>query len=102
MSKWRNESYVSTVSEWVNEQAHINLKNEKSLVDRVSGHDGEFSVIVGDFVSPVVHLYLTQLLQMQQQLKLVGVVLPAQGTFQQDLSEQTKGKETHYVALYIS
>ncbi len=57
MNKWMRD-YVSTVSEWANEQAHINLQNKKFLVDRVSGHDGVFSVIVGDVISPDVHLHL--------------------------------------------
>lgn len=87
----------------MNEQAHINLQNKKFLVDQVSGHDGVFSVIVGDVVSPDVHLHL-KLLQIQQQLKLVGVVLPAQGTFQQDPFGQTKGntRNTLYGKVYIS
>lgn len=49
---------------------HINLQNEKFLVDQISDHAGVFSVIVGDVVSPDVHLHL-KLLQIQQQLELL-------------------------------
>lgn len=54
----------------MNEQAHINLQNQKFLVDNVSDHDGLFSFIVWDVVSLDVHLHLL-LLQIQQQLKLL-------------------------------
>ena len=67
----------------------IYLQNKKFLVNFVSGHDGVFLFIVGDVVFPDVHHHL-MLLQKQQQLQLISVVLPAQGTFQQSPSKQTK------------
>lgn len=64
-----------------------NLKNKQFPVDCVSDHGGCLDVPVRDIISLDVHLHLL-LFQMQQQLKLLPVVLPAQGTFQQRPLEQ--------------
>lgn len=80
----------------MNEQEHMNLQNEKFLVGGVSCHDGLFSFIIGDVVFLDVHFHL-MLLQMQQQLKFLRVILPAQGISQQLSSEQTKENKTNFM-----
>lgn len=84
----------------MNERAHFNLQDEKFPVDEISVRNGLLCFIVGDVVSLDVHVHLL-LLQIQQQVKLLGILLPAQGTFQYGLSKQTKGKERSRIAVYI-
>lgn len=59
----------------------INLQNKKSLVEMISFHDSELSVVVGDVVFLDIDLHLL-LLQKKHQLKLLTVVVPAKDILQ--------------------
>lgn len=75
--------------QWVNDEENTNLKNKKLFVDQVSDHGCIFFFIVWNVISLDVHLHLL-LFQIEHELELLRVVLPAQWTFKKSPSEQIK------------